>query len=93
MNKLIPTKLIEVNVMSNMLVSIHDYNIRITCNPDQLITPENALDLARVLCEATDQINDEKAFDAKCNAILAALTPIQRKLLEEKLNTVKETSQ
>lgn len=90
MDKIYPTRLIGVNITSDLLVSIHGHEIRITCHPDQLLTPENARLLADTLREAADQADEEKAFDKKCQQILSALTPAQLKLLEEKLNTVKE---
>lgn len=90
MNKYISTRRIDVNVISDLLVSTHGYEIRLTCHPDQLLTTENARLLANTLLELVDQIEDEKAFDKKCAAILSVLTPIQQKLLAEKLATVKE---
>jgi len=92
MNKYISTRRIDVNVISDLLVSTHGYEIRLTCHPDQLLTTENARLLANTLLELVDQIEDEKAFDKKCAAILSVLTPIQQKLLAEKLATVKEQS-
>lgn len=90
MNKYISTRRIGVNVISDLLVSIHGYEVRLTCHPDQLLTTENARLLANTLLELVNQIEDEKAFDKKCAAILSVLTPIQQKLLAEKLATVKE---
>jgi hypothetical protein len=90
MNKYISTRRIDVNVISDLLVSIHGYEVRLTCHPDQLLTTENARFLANTLLELVNQIEDEKAFDKKCAAILSVLTPIQQKLLAEKLATVKE---
>lgn len=90
MNKYISTRRIDVNVISDLLVSTHGYEIRLTCHPDQLLTTENARLLANTLLELVDQIEDEKAFDKKCAAIFSVLTPIQQKLLAEKLATVKE---
>lgn len=90
MNKYISTRRIDVNVISDLLVSTHGYEIRLTCHPDQLLTTENARLLANTLLELVDQIEDEKTFDKKCAAILSVLTPIQQKLLAEKLATVKE---
>ena len=92
MNKYISTRRIGVNVISDLLVSIHGYEVRLTCHPDQLLTTENARLLANTLLELVNQIEDEKAFDKKCAAILSVLTPIQQKLLAEKLATVKEQS-
>lgn len=92
MNKYISTRRIDVNVISDLLVSTHGYEIRLTCHPDQLLTTENARLLANTLLELVDQIEDEKAFDKKCAAILSVLTPIQQKLLAKKLATVKEQS-
>jgi hypothetical protein len=91
MNKYISTRRIDVNVISDLLVSIHGYEVRLTCHPDQLLTTENARLLADTLREAADQADEEKAFDEKCQQILSALTPAQHKLLAEKLSTVKET--
>lgn len=79
-------------ISTNLLVSMQGYEIRMTGHPDQLLTPENARLLANTLLELVDQIEDEKAFDKKCAAILSALTPTQQKLLAEKLATVKEQS-
>ena len=90
MNKFITTRRIDINLLSDLLVSTHGYEIRLTCHPDQLLTTENARLLAATLLELVDQIEDEKAFDKKCAAILSVLTPIQQKLLAEKLATVKE---
>ena len=92
MNKFIPTHLININLISDLLISNHGYEVRLTCHPDQLLTTENARLLANTLLELVDQIEDEKAFDKKCAAILSVLTPIQQKLLAEKLATVKEQS-
>lgn len=92
MNKYISTRRIDVNVISDLLVSSHGYEIRLTCHPDQLLTTENARLLANTLLEFINQIEDEKAFDKKCAAILSVLTPAQQKLLAEKLATVKEQS-
>lgn len=92
MNKFIPTRLIDVNLTSDLLVSNHGYEVRLTCHPDQLLTPENARLLATTLREAADQADEERAFDKKCQQILSVLTPAQLKLLEEKLSTVKEIS-
>ena len=92
MNKYISTRHIDVNIISDLLVSTHGYEIRLTCHPDQLLTTENARLLAATLLELVDQIEDEKAFDKKCAAILSVLTPIQQKLLAKKLATVKEQS-
>lgn len=92
MNKFITTRRIDINLLSDLLVSTHGYEIRLTCHPDQLLTTENARLLAATLLELVDQIEDEKAFDKKCAAILSVLTPIQQKLLAEKLATVKEQS-
>lgn len=90
MNKFIPTHLININLISDLLISNHGYEVRLTCHPDQLLTTENARLLANTLLELVDQIEDEKAFDKKCAAIFSVLTPIQQKLLAEKLATVKE---
>lgn len=92
MNKYISTRRIGINLISDLLVSTHGYEIRLTCHPDQLLTTENARLLANTLLELVNQIEDEKAFDKKCAAILSVLTPIQQKLLAEKLATVKEQS-
>lgn len=92
MNKYISTRRIGINLISDLLVSTHGYEIRLTCHPDQLLTTENARLLANTLLELVDQIEDEKAFDKKCAAILSVLTPIQQELLAEKLATVKEQS-
>lgn len=92
MNKYISTRRIDVNIISDLLVSTHGYEIRLTCHPDQLLTTENARLLAATLLELVNQIEDEKAFDKKCAAILSVLTPTQQKLLAEKLATVKEQS-
>lgn len=91
MNKFIPTRLINVNLTSDLLVSTHGYEVRLTGHPDQLLTPENARLLADALIKAIYQIKDEKEFDEKCFKILSTLTPAQLRLLEEKLSTVKET--
>ena len=92
MNKYISTRRIDINIISDLLVSTHGYEIRLTCHPDQLLTTENARLLANTLLELVDQIEDEKAFDKKCTKILSVLTPIQQKLLAKKLATVKEQS-
>ena len=92
MNEFTPTKLAGTGF--DLLVSIQDYNVLLTgCHCDQFLTPEAARQLANTLHEAADQIEDEIEFDTKCAAILSALTPAQLKLLEEKLSTVKESSQ
>ena len=91
MNKWVLTRLFGINITSDLLVSTHGYEVRLTCHPDQLLTPENARLLADTLREAADQADEEKAFDEKCQKILSALTPAQHKLLAEKLSTVKET--
>lgn len=91
MNKFIPTRLINVNLTSDLLVSTHGYEVRLTGYPDQLLTPENARLLADALIKAVYQIKDEKEFDEKYAKILSTLTPAQLRLLEEKLSTVKET--
>lgn len=92
MNKFIPTRLINEDITSDLLVSTHGYEVRLTCHPDQRLTPENARLLANTLREAADQADEEMAFDEKCQQILSALTPAQHRLLAEKLSTVKETS-
>lgn len=92
MNKFIPTRLININLTSDLLVSTHGHEVRLTCHPDQLLTTENARLLATALHEAAGQADEERAFDEKCQQILSALTPAQLKLLEEKLSTVKEIS-
>lgn len=91
MNKFIPTHLISINLTSDLLVSAHGHEVRLTGHPDQLLTTENARLLATTLREAADQADEERAFDEKCVKILSALTPAQLKLLEEKLSTVKES--
>lgn len=91
MNKFIPTRLIGVDLTSDLLVSNHGYEVRLTCHSDQLLTTENARLLADTLREAADQADQERAFDEKCAKILSTLTPSQLKALEEKLATVKET--
>lgn len=92
MNKFTPTKLIGAE--SDLLVCIKGYNVLLTSYcPEQFLTPEGARHLANVLCEAAYQIEEKIAFDIKCTTILAALTPAQLKLLEEKLSTVKESDQ
>lgn len=91
MNKFISTRLISVDLTSDLLVSTHGYEVRLTCHPDQLLTTKNARLLATTLHEAADQADEEKALDEKCAKILSVLTPAQLKLLEEKLSTVKET--
>lgn len=93
MNKFIPTRLLieNVSLTSDLLVSSHGYEVRLTCHPDQFLTTENARLLAATLREAADQADDERAFDEKCSKILSILTPAQLKLLEEKLSTVKES--
>lgn len=88
--KFISTTVNGIN--TDLLVSMQGYEIRVTGHSDQLLTPENARLLANTLLELVDQIEDEKAFDKKCAAILSVLTPTQQKLLAEKLATVKEQS-
>jgi len=91
-NEFTPTKLAGEGL--ELLISVQGYNVLLTsCHCDQFLTPKVARQLANTLHEAADQVEDEKAFDEKCAAILAALTPTQLKLLEEKLNTVKEYDQ
>ena len=85
MNKYISTRRIDINIISDLLVSTHGYEIRLTCHPDQLLTTENARLLAATLCEIADQADEEKALDEKYTKILSILTPAQLKLLEEKL--------
>lgn len=92
MNKFITTRRVDVNVISDLLVSTHGHKIRLTCLPDQLLTTENARLLADTLCEIADQADEERAFDEKCTKILSTLTPAQLKLLEEKLYPTKETT-
>lgn len=92
MNKFIPTHLININLISDLLISNHGYEVRLTRHPDQLLTTENARLLAATLHEAADQADEERALDEKCQQILSTLTPAQLKLLEEKLSTVKEIS-
>lgn len=87
--KFIPTK---VNGLANsILVSTQSYEIRIIGHASLTLTVENARNLASILNDFADQIEDELAFDEKCQQILSALTPAQLKLLAEKLSTVKET--
>lgn len=76
----------------NLLVSVQGDSVLLTgCHCDQFLCPEEARYLAEVLCEAAAQVEYEMEFSEKCAAILAALTPVQLKLLEEKLSTVKES--
>lgn len=85
-----PTKLVGTDF--DLLVSIQGYNVLLTgCYCDQFLTPKAARQLADLLHEAAAQVEEEMEFDEKCAAILAALTPVQLKLLEEKLNSVKES--
>ena len=71
---------------TELLVSIQGYNVLLTgCHCDQFLTPESARQLALLLCDAADQVDDNLEFDCKCAAIFDALTPFQLSLLEKKL--------
>lgn len=59
---------------TELLVSIQGYNVLLTgCHCDQFLTPESARQLALLLCDAADQVDD----NLECAAIFDALKGVR----------------